>query len=421
MTVEPPGRLGRATSPIGTTYALPETLGAEPETIARVVVTMSIEALRSMTIIDTPGLASANVAYSAATHELLAIDDASRNAVSDSDAVVFVFSQGATREDAEALTAVRRTGGGPRASAVHSIGVLSKVDLLGDGPDLAARADAVAARQAEVLKSMVATVVPVVGLLRRDRRDDGLPEADAQHLVRLASLDRRERERMLISPDRFRADGGDAAATAAPERLLALLDMFGIARCLDAIDAGLVECDEPGPEANRAVRHRSGQGLARGHVRRTSRRPESRPGPARARASRAHARGCVRWALPWRRSAPRSSAFGRCQRCTSSARSGPSRRASTGRPTGSPPSSRGSCVGFSPGRHHAAQLGLPPEASNANVEAEAIRGVTRWRTFVNGGQATTAAVRVADVVAQSYELVWAAASGPTGLGGEAAR
>ena len=77
--------------PVGTTYALPETLGAEPETIARVVVTMSIEALRSMTIIDTPGLASANVAYSAATRELLAIDDASRNAVSDSDAVVFVF------------------------------------------------------------------------------------------------------------------------------------------------------------------------------------------------------------------------------------------------------------------------------------------------------------------------------------------
>jgi hypothetical protein len=409
VTVEP--RAGTPFDlPIGTTYALPDSLGAEPESIARVVVTLSIEALRTMTIIDTPGLASANVAYSAATRELLAIDDASRDAVSNSDAVVFVISEGATREDADALTAVRRTSGGPRASAVHSIGVLSKVDLLGDGSDVSERAATAAARQAELLRAMVSTVVPVIGLLAETAATGTFTEADAQQLVRLAALDRRDRERLLISPDRFRAaDGG--ADQAAHERLLAMLDMYGIARCLEAVDHGVVDAtslvrrltelsgvgrlqallDET--FANRADALKADRALLA--LERLAFRPDE--------PSSAAALGSLRNEIERVRLLPEMHVLSQIralQACLD------------GAADGIPAELESELRRLLGGVTSRARLGLQAESSRADIQAEAIRGVTRWRAFVNGGQATAAAVRVADVVAQAYELEWAGAADP---------
>jgi hypothetical protein len=400
--------------PLGTIYALPDTLGAEPETIARVVVTLSIDALRSMTIIDTPGLASANVTYSAATRELLAIDDASRDAVSDSDAVLFVISHGATREDADALTAVRRTGGGPRASAVHSLGVLSKVDLLGGGPDLPVRAEAVAARQSELLRALVATVVPVVGLLAETVGTGAFTEIDAQHLVRIAALDQRARERALLSADRFRAAEMEVDAEGR-ERLLQMLDLYGIVCCLEAVDEGVTDATG----LVRRLAERSGIARLQGLLEQTF--------AARADALKADRALLALERLAFRADDPSvAPGLAALRNEIERVRLLPEMHVLSqiralqacldGAADGIPPELEDELRRLLSGATTRARLGLPAHASVDETREEAIRGVTRWRSFVNGGQATSAAVRVADVVAQAYELAWADAAAPTDRG-----
>jgi hypothetical protein len=393
-------------TPLGTTYALPEALGADPEAIARVVVTLSIEALRSMTIIDTPGLASANVAYSEATREMLAIDDASRDAVSDADAVVYVIAHGAAREDAEALMAIRRTGGGPRASAVHSLGVLSKVDLL-DGDD--GTPERLAMRQAELLRSMVATVVPVTGLLAETAETGAFHESDARALVQLAGLIGGARERMLLGADRFRAvDAGLDAAT--KERLLLLLDLRGIAIALAAIDGGATDATR----IVRALAAASGIQRLRELLEETfgaradalkadrallalERLSFSGAGAADAPAQRALRNEIERLRLEPETHALRQ--IRALQECL---------EAEVG---GIPEDLERELRRLLDGSTIQARVGVEAGAGDDEVERAAAAGANRWRSYVNDGQATSAAIRVADVVAQSYEYAWAEATG----------
>ena len=71
---------------------LPRTLpDLEGDVVDHLEVFLSNDSLRSMTLIDTPGLSSTNEDVSSITEELLAIDRASRLAMSGADALVLVL------------------------------------------------------------------------------------------------------------------------------------------------------------------------------------------------------------------------------------------------------------------------------------------------------------------------------------------
>ena len=165
--------------PFGPDALLPESLGRPPEEIAALHVWLSNAALRDMTIVDTPGLASAHERYSRATEDLLATDDASRHAVSEADAVVFLLARVAREDDATILEGFRGLVGGISASAANAVGVLSKADKVGGSGDPLTRAGELAARYAADLQSVVATVVPVVGRVAAPAAGAGVTGAAA--------------------------------------------------------------------------------------------------------------------------------------------------------------------------------------------------------------------------------------------------
>ncbi len=226
--------------PFGPDALLPESLGRPPEEIAALHVWLSNAALRDMTIVDTPGLASAHERYSRATEDLLATDDASRHAVSEADAVVFLLARVAREDDATILEGFRGLVGGISASAANAVGVLSKADKVGGSGDPLTRAGELAARYAADLQSVVATVVPVVGLFAETAEAAVFTEADAAALRGLAGLDATRRELLLLSADRFTRSECPVPAESRA-RLLRILDLHGVTVCLDAVDAG---CDD---------------------------------------------------------------------------------------------------------------------------------------------------------------------------------
>lgn len=215
---------------------LPETLDEPLEAIESMTAYLSNDALRDVTIIDTPGLASANEEISTATADLLA--RSSRTAVSSADALIYVVTQDVKADDAEVLHHFRSEFGGARTSAINAVGVLNKADKIGGGQgDPLAKAEQVAERYADALSSVLGGVISVVGLLAETAATD-LRNSDAHHLGLLAGLDERSRRRMLTSVARFQAFESDVPP-AQRARLLSLLDLFGVARALQLVDSGV--------------------------------------------------------------------------------------------------------------------------------------------------------------------------------------
>ena len=114
---------------------LPQDIGFQATEIDFITVGLSNTALRNMTIIDTPGLSSANPEYSSRTEELLAVsmDGATRSAIEEADALIFMMSGTAMQDDVEALRAFRAQFSGLRGSAGNAVGVLSRIDEISAG------------------------------------------------------------------------------------------------------------------------------------------------------------------------------------------------------------------------------------------------------------------------------------------------
>ncbi len=214
---------------------LPADLGVEPRQVDSVRAWLSAAPLRDRVLIDTPGLASLDRAVSDTTRELLATT--SRRAAGEADALVYVMTQGVRGEDASTLAAFRASGGADRGCALGAVGVLNKADKVGDGRDPSlSEARQLADRYAHELRGDVTTVLPAIGLLA-ETATVALREADVAHLRRLAALDPRTRARMLRSADAV-THADVPVPPAARARLLELLDLFGLACCLEWIDGG---------------------------------------------------------------------------------------------------------------------------------------------------------------------------------------
>jgi predicted GTPase len=219
---------------------LPAELGTGDATVTAVQVYLANDTLRSMTLIDTPGIGSVHDDLSSSTRELLSASRDTSAAAAKADAVVLLLSQAVMEDDLEALALFQAADtGGRRATASNVVGVLSRADQLGDGTvdswELAAE---LAAGYAQRLRSQMATVVPLMGLLAETAETAALTELDARQLAALAAMDPDEFERLLWSADRF-GSAEASVTTESREHLLALLDLYGVRRVTGLVRGGL--------------------------------------------------------------------------------------------------------------------------------------------------------------------------------------
>ena len=207
---------------------LPDSLGVGVEQVVAIEVLLSVNALRSLTIVDTPGLDLTEAdarAGGEANGEAVAVQRA--------DALLFTMAGDAVAADREALAAFRRRfEGSGHASALNAIGVLTKADLL-SGPHDSVRAVQRVQSLRETLGSLVSDVVPVATQIAQTVNTGALQEDDVSRLARWAQLDSAERD-LLLPANR----AGPEVIAAGPARVLGLLGRYGVERALELAGSG---------------------------------------------------------------------------------------------------------------------------------------------------------------------------------------
>jgi hypothetical protein len=195
--------------------------GLKPEEVGELFVTWPSQALRTATLIDTPGIGSLSERVSRRAWELLTTDDEETPA----DAVVYLMRH-LHAGDLDFLRAFQDTEVS-RPNPVNAIGVLSRADEIGVGRlDAMASAGRIAGRlSADVnVRRVVQTVVPVAGLLAETAAT--LTETEMAHLRRVADVPLQQIDNLLLTADRFLELMPELGLTDLERR--ALLDRFGL-------------------------------------------------------------------------------------------------------------------------------------------------------------------------------------------------
>ena len=209
-------------------------------------------ALKKMTLIDTPGIASLSTDVSERTKAFLTPGE---DEVTPADAVLYLMRH-VHSEDVRFLEAFHDEELA-QATPINAIGILSRADELG-----VARTDAIptAQRIAEryrndpKMRTLCQTVVPVAGLLAQSAQT--LREDEFKALSALASGDRGEVGELLLSVDRFTNADAKAPITGVErEHLLFRFGLYGVRVATVLIRDGLVTS---APDLARALLERSG-------------------------------------------------------------------------------------------------------------------------------------------------------------------
>lgn len=173
--------------------AVPANLDAPVSDVARIVVYLQAGALRDLTLIDTPGLATLTAENEEATRRALLGDGSSTAAAGDADALLFAIREAERSDDFEFLRDFHRASGSLAATAVNALCVLTQADLFGSGDlsggDPFAIARDVAARIATEHPTDFSAVVPVSGLLAQTARTGLVTETMTRSLRQLADAD----------------------------------------------------------------------------------------------------------------------------------------------------------------------------------------------------------------------------------------
>jgi hypothetical protein len=197
--------------------------GTAPDDVERLVVEWPTRALESMTLIDTPGLASLSTEVAQRTEDLLLPEGDRPSPV---DAVVYLLRH-LHATDLRVLDAFAGTEEAAGIGAVYAVGVLSRADEVGPGrTDAMASAARVAERYRhdDRLRRLVQTVVPVCGLLAETGCT--LREREFAALKAFAELPRDLFDPLVVSCDRFVAS--TSVPHVEPAARAALLDRFGM-------------------------------------------------------------------------------------------------------------------------------------------------------------------------------------------------
>jgi hypothetical protein len=227
----------RHSLPLDEDGMIPQRLGVPAGRVAYVDVALTSDRLRELTVVDTPGLASADTRLSVRAEHAVGvstapfdadIDDDSAAEVAAAEAVVYVFTQAVRADDVRALEAFRAASARLSATPINALGVFSKIDTLVGGPaDPWPLAEPLAHRQAALLARTVGDVVPVAALLAETAEAGRLTGADADALRTLAGMPADQLRLLLASADLFRSRPAPVDAHRR-ERLLSLLDLYGI-------------------------------------------------------------------------------------------------------------------------------------------------------------------------------------------------
>ncbi|EME15347.1 GTPase [Rhodococcus triatomae] len=198
------------------TAGMPVELPCPAAEIAYVHRWLPSAALRDLTLVDTPGLATLTTANEDATRRAL-VDgfDQTRTASVDADAAVFLFDATPRADELDFLAQLPFT-------PLNTLGVLSRADGFGEGA--LGRQDPLehAGRHAAVLgarlRGTVSAVTPVSGLMAQTSHTGALTERDAQALAQVSALSALDLAELLESSD---------PAPLTPEQRDRLLDLLG--------------------------------------------------------------------------------------------------------------------------------------------------------------------------------------------------
>ena len=183
-----------------------------------------LAALRAQILIDTPGIASLSADTSATTARFLT----PKEEPSSADAVIYLLRH-LHGSDMKFLEAFRDTAAGA-AQSVCALAVLSRSDEVGSGRIdslLSARRVALRYEHDGDLATLALGVIPVAGLLAEGART--LRESEYIAFRELAGLDRADRERLLVSADRFtRESDATGLSVAVRQELIARFGIFGV-------------------------------------------------------------------------------------------------------------------------------------------------------------------------------------------------
>lgn len=369
--------------------------------IETIDVSWPTSSLETVTLIDTPGLASINDENSRRTRDFLEADP---DRPSDADAVVYLIRH-AHRADIAFLDAfMDRTV--TAASPVNAVAVLSRADEIGAGRLDAMESSArIAARYEKdpQLRGLCAAVVPMAGLLAETGLT--LREDEVAALRMLANTDDATLDRMLLSADQFCELSSSELTVESRRELLSRLGMFGVRLAVREIRAGRgTTAAELGPIL---VQH---SGLA------SLRNLLTRHFAPRARVLQA------RSALTALRAIARS-----LKEVSPGAAADIERRVEQVEATtvqfaqvraahlvGSgavnvTADERVELERLMSGAAPVIVLGLPPTASPDDIRNAALTGISRWRTAAGDPLADPTYIEVCDVAARTLEQIYATA------------
>ncbi|GEK86951.1 dynamin family protein [Microbacterium aerolatum] len=359
-----------------------------------------LQALKSVILIDTPGIASLSADTSTRAFRFLTPDDAPSAA----DAVVYLLRH-LHGSDVKFLEAFRDNAAGA-AQTVCAVSVLSRADEVGSGRIdslLSARRVAHRYQRDPELASLTLGVIPVTGLLAEGART--LRESEYIAFRELSALDRDERERLLVSADRFLRETDATGLSVIVRRdLLARFGIFGVRMATAIIRGGASSSSELSEE----LVQQSGLLEIQDFV----------AGQFQPRAATLKARGIVLQLERLTRDFPRAG--------TEAIRAGIEHftlaahtlrelslladARSKGLPLADEDAAEAERIIGAEGTDAPTRLGLSPQADAAAVHAAAREGVARWRRMSSSPLADRAVLDVCRVVIRTLEQIASEAS-----------
>ncbi len=217
---------------LGDDDRIPSSLGRPAAEIDHIEVFLANRRLRSVEIVDTPGVSSASGAGHR-TERYFGIDAASTAAVGRADAVLYLLTHTGRTDEATDLTSFGAAAGGRTDAAV---GVLGKADLVAGGDPAAA--EELAARLEDRLRGAVRTVLPLWTLVAEAVSCGRLSEADARAVASIADLDGATRELLLADASLF-VELDAPVDRASRARLQDVLGHVGAARAVELAADGI--------------------------------------------------------------------------------------------------------------------------------------------------------------------------------------
>ncbi len=215
----------------------PDIGGTHAEDVVRLIVEWPSAALREMTLIDTPGIASISTDVSARAHAFLTPETGQP---SDADAVIYLMRH-LHQTDLRFLETFRAEDVGID-TPLNAVAVLSRADEVGSGNiDALGSAARIAERYRsdDRIRRACQTVVPVAGLLAASGA--ALREDEYRALARIAVGTREQIDELLLTADRFaRASTPLDVLDIEREALLERLGMFGVRISVALIRRGSV-------------------------------------------------------------------------------------------------------------------------------------------------------------------------------------